>query len=192
MAMEIETEHKTKHIAEHQKSAMEEAPPQRRTVWTLKQKLVRIIWGTLGKAIWIFLPSARSSVLRMFGAKIGRGCTFARTVEIIIPWNLVMGNNCHISERVILYTLGTITLGDNVRVDTKAHLCAGSHDMRDTTFPLTRPPISIGDDSFIGIDAYIAPDVVIGPNTIVHPRASVYRNVDGNCALQGNPARVIV
>jgi len=191
MAMEIETEHKTKHIADHQKSAMEEAPPQRRTVWTLQQKFVRVIWGTLGKIIWICLPSARSSVLRMFGAKIGRGCTFARTVEIIIPWNLVMGNNCHISERVILYTLGTITLGDNVRVDTKAHLCAGSHDMRDTTFPLTRPPISIGDDCFIGIDAYIAPDVAIGPNTIVHPRASVYGNVDGNCALQGNPARVI-
>ena len=92
---------------------------------------------------------------------------------------------------MILYTLGTITLGDNVQVDTKAHLCAGSHDMRDTTFPLTRPPISIGDDCFIGIDAYIAPDVAIGPNTIVHPRASVYGNVDGNCALQGNPARVI-
>lgn len=191
MAMETETQQKTEHITEHQKSAMEEAPPQRRTVWTPKQKLVRLIWGTLGKLIWTFLPPARSSVLRMFGAKIGRGCTFARTVEIIIPWNLVTGNNCHISERVILYTLGTITLGDNVRVDTKAHLCAGSHDMRDTTFPLTRPPISIGDDSFIGIDAYIAPDVAIGPNTIVHPRASVYRNVDGNCSLQGNPARVV-
>ncbi|MBT4529969.1 MAG: hypothetical protein HOC27_02085 [Phycisphaerae bacterium] len=185
------TENKQNAVAGAQTSAMEKAPPERRTVWTPKQKLVRLIWGTLGKAIWICLPCARSVVLRLFGAKIGRGCTFSRSVEIIIPWNLTVGNNCHVSERVILYTLGTITLGDNVRIDTKAHLCAGSHDMRDTTFPLTRPPITIGNDSFVGIDAYIAPNVSLGPNTIVHPRASVYRNVNGNCELQGNPARVI-
>ncbi len=190
-AMETEIEQKTSDIAKDQRSAMEEAPPERRTVWTSKQKLVRLIWGTVGKIIWVCLPCSRSMVLRMFGAKIGRGCTFSRSVEIIVPWNLTTGNNCHVAERAILYTLGTITLGDNVRVDTKAHLCAGSHDMRDTTFPLTRPPISIGDNSFIGIDAYIAPNVSLGLNTIVHPRASVYRSFDGNCELQGNPARVV-
>ena len=189
--METETENTTKSIAETQKSAMEEAPPQRRTVWTPKQKIIRLLWGTIGRTIWVFLPCSRSSVLRLFGAKIGRGCTFARSVEIIIPWNLKMGNNCQVSERVILYTLGTITLGDNVLIDTKAHLCAGSHDMRDTTFPLTRPPISIGSDSFIGIDAYIAPNVSLGANTKVHPRASVYRSFDDGCELQGNPARVV-
>ncbi|MBC8309363.1 MAG: putative colanic acid biosynthesis acetyltransferase [Planctomycetes bacterium] len=189
--METETDNSTQNIAETQKTAMEQAPPQRRTVWTRKQKVVRLLWGTFGRILWVFLPHARSSVLRLFGAKIGRGCTFARSVEIIIPWNLKMGNNCHFSEHVILYTLGTISLGDDVRIDTKAHLCAGSHDMRDTTFPLTRPPISIGSDSFIGIDAYVAPNVSLGENTIVHPRASVYRSFDGGCELQGNPARVV-
>ncbi len=184
--METEIEQKTSNIAKDQKSAMEEAPPERRTVWTPKQKLVRLIWGTFGKIIWICFPCTRSLTLRMFGANIGRGCTFARSVEIIVPWNLKTGNNCHVSERAILYTLG-----NNVRIDTKAHLCAGSHDMRDTTFPLTRPPIFIGDDSFIGIDAYIAPNVSLGANTIVHPRASVYRSFEGNCELQGNPARIV-
>ena len=189
--METETVNKVDEQAQQQKAAMEEAPPQRRTVWTTKQKLVRLAWGTIGKLFWICLPCTRSLILRFFGAQIGRNCTFARTVEIIVPWNLKMGDNCHISERAILYTLGTITLGNNVRVDTRAHLCAGSHDMRDTTFPLTKPPISIGADSFIGVDAYIAPNVTLGSNTVVHPRASIYRNFDGNCELQGNPARVV-
>ena len=70
------TENKQDAVAGAQTSAMEKAPPERRTVWTPKQKLVRLIWGTLGKAIWICLPCARSVVLRLFGAKIGRGCTF--------------------------------------------------------------------------------------------------------------------
>jgi len=172
-------------------AAMQDTPPARRTVWTAKQRIVRLLWGTVGKLIWICCPCARSTVLRLFGAKIGRGCSFARTVEIVVPWNLVVGDDCHVAEHVILYTLGKITLGHQVRIDTRAHLCAGSHDMRDTTFPLIRPPISIGDDSFIGVDAYISPNISLGANTIVYPRASVYKNYDGDVSLQGNPARPI-
>lgn len=185
------TENKQNSPESSQSAAMEKAPPKRRTVWTLKQRLVRLCWVTIGRLIWVLCPCARSSLLRVFGAKIGRGCTFARQVEIIIPWNLVVGDDCHIAEHVILYTLGTITLGSRVRVDTRAHLCAGTHDMRDTTFPLMRPPISVGDDSFIGVDAYLSPDITLGSHTIVHPRASVYKSFQDGVELQGNPAKII-
>ena len=171
--------------------AMEKAPPRRRTAWPVVQLFLRVLWGTFGWLIWTLFPFCRSLVLRIFGAKVGKGCTFARTVQITIPWNLVIGDECHFAERCILYSLGTITLGNRVRCDTRAHLCAGSHDMKDTTFPLTRPPITIGHDSFIGVDAYIAPDVTLAPHIIVHPRASVYKSFDTAVELQGNPARVV-
>ena len=172
-----------------QSEAMEKAPPQRKSVWSKRDRIVRLLWGTLGRIVWLFCPCLRIPILRFFGGKIGTGCRIASTVEITVPWHITMGDNCHIADRVILYSLGPITLGSNVRVDTKAHLCAGSHDMRDTTFPLTRPPISIGDDSFIGIDAYIGPNVSLGKGTCVHPRASVYKSFEGGVELQGNPAR---
>lgn len=189
--MKIKEDITEQDLSQDRSAAMQDAPPARRTVWTTKQRIIRLLWGTAGKFIWTFCPCARSAVLRLFGAKIGRGCSFARTVEIVVPWNLVVGDECHVAEQVILYTLGTITLGQRVRIDTRAHLCAGSHDMRDTTFPLIRPPISIGDDSFIGVDAYISPNISLGANTIVYPRASVYKNYDGDVSLQGNPARPI-
>ncbi len=171
--------------------AMEIDPPRRRTAWPIVQLFFRVVWGTFGWFFWTFCPCWRSSILRIFGAKVGKKCTFARTVQITIPWNLDIGNDCHFAEHSILYSLGTITLGDRVRVDTRAHLCAGSHDMKDTTFPLTRPPITVGSDSYIGVDAYIAPSVVLFSNTIVHPRASVYSKFDKPVELIGNPARVI-
>jgi putative colanic acid biosynthesis acetyltransferase WcaF len=172
-------------------TAMEKAPPKRRTAWPIVQLFLRVLWGTIGHLIWTFFPFCRPFLLRLFGAKIGKKCTFARTVQVTIPWNLTIGSECHFADHSILYALGTITLGDKVRVDTRAHLCAGSHDMKDTTFPLVRPPITIGDNSFIGVDAYIAPDVILGSNVIVHPRASVYRSFGDSVELQGNPARVI-
>ena len=185
------TEINNEHTTNSRTSAMEEAPPARRTMWTRKQQIVRILWGTLGKFIWVVFPDLRSWILRRFGATIGTDCAFARRIEITIPWNLHMGNNCRGAEHAILYNLGQITIGDSVRIDTRAHLCAGTHDMRDTTFPLLRPPISLGDGCYIGVDAYIAPDVTLGSNTIVHARASVYKSYDGNVELQGNPAREV-
>ncbi len=172
-------------------TAMEKEPPRRRTAWPIFQLFFRVLWGTIGRLFWMICPGCRSFFLRLFGAKIGKKCTFARTVQITIPWNLVIGNECHFAEHSILYSLGMITLGDRVRVDTRAHLCAGSHDMKDTTFPLTRPPISIGEDSFIGVDAYIAPSVTLGAHTTVHPRASVYSSFDSSVELIGNPAKAV-
>jgi len=46
-----------------QSSAMEEAPPARRTMWTRKQQIVRILWGTLGKFIWVVFPGTPSMIL---------------------------------------------------------------------------------------------------------------------------------
>lgn len=172
-------------------SVMEEAPIERRTAWSPRQLLIRVLWATFGKALWVSLPRSRPSILRLFGAKIGDGCTFARTVEVTIPWQLVMGNDCHVADHAIIYSLGIITIGDRVCIDTKAHLCAGTHDMRDSTFPLLRPPITIGDDCYIGVDAYIAPDVTVADRTIVYSRASVYRDTEIGSSLQGNPARAI-
>jgi putative colanic acid biosynthesis acetyltransferase WcaF len=171
--------------------AMEKAPPTRRTAWPIVQLFLRVIWGTFGFVLWTTLPFCRSFLLRVFGAKVGRGCTFSRTVQITIPWNLIIGNDCHFADHSILYSLGIITLGNNVRIDTRAHLCAGSHDMKDTTFPLVRPPISVGDGSFIGVDAYVAPGVSLGSNVIVHPRTSVYRSFEDSVELLGNPAKVV-
>lgn len=179
----------TTNEANDQSVAMEQAPPKRKTVWTLKQRIIRLLWGTVGRVAWCLIPCQRSSLIRLFGGKVGKDCSFAKSVEITIPWNLIAGNGCKVASHVILYSLGPITLGNNVRIDTRAHLCAGSHDMRDTTFPLTRPPISIGDHCYIGVDAFIAPNVSLGEHTVVHPRASVYKNFDGNIELAGNPAK---
>jgi len=169
-----------------------EAPlprPLRRSAWTLKQKLVRLAWMSLGRVLWVLLPGARPSVLRLFGGKVGSRCRFARSVAIAIPWNVRIGSNVEIGQRVILYSLGEITIGDHVIIDDFAHLCAGTHDMNDSRFPLLTPPISIGSGTFIGIDAYVGPNVVIGSNCRIWPRSSVHASCGDNVELRGNPAR---
>jgi putative colanic acid biosynthesis acetyltransferase WcaF len=166
-------------------------PPPRRTTWTARQNLLRVVWSSLGRLAWVLLPPCRSSLLRLFGATVGPGCRFARSVEIDIPWTLHIGRNVQVGEQAILYGLGMITIGDDVVLDRKAHLCAGTHDMDDPQFALLRPPVTVGDGCFIGYDAYIGPGVALGSRCRVLPRASVYRNWGDDLILRGNPAAAI-
>jgi putative colanic acid biosynthesis acetyltransferase WcaF len=179
-------------LREHevQGEAMKASPPVRRTAWTSRQRIVRLLWATVGRVLWQ-VPAFRSSVLRLFGGTVGARCRFARSVQITIPWNTIVGDDVQIGERVILYGLGPIRIGSGCVIDVRAHFCAGSHDMRDTRFPLTRPPITIGEKCFIGVDAYIAPDVELGSGCRVQHRASVYKSFPAGTTLEGNPARSV-
>ncbi len=166
-------------------------PPARRSVWTTREKAVRVLWGTLGRICWIAAPGARPALIRLFGGSAGANCRLASSVQIAIPWNVRLGANVRIGERVILYGLGPITIGDGSVLDYRAHVCAGTHDMTDSRFPLIKPPITIGARCFIGIDAYIGPDVELGDDSRVWPRASVYRSFPPGSNLRGNPAKPI-
>jgi putative colanic acid biosynthesis acetyltransferase WcaF len=166
-------------------------PPARRSVWTPKEKLIRLLWSTLARPGWLAFSGLRPALLRLFGGTVGRNCAFAASVEITIPWHVRCGDGVRIGERVILYGLGPIAIGSGTVIDYKAHLCAGTHDMTDSRFPLLKTPITIGERCFIGIDAYIAPGVTLGDGCRVWPRASVYKSFPADTHLQGNPAQPI-
>lgn len=174
---------------EHIPTSVPVPPPARRSVWTTKEKLVRLAWSTIARPVWLLLPGFRPALIRLFGGSIGSNCSFAASVEIAIPWHIRCGNNVRVGERVILYGLGPITIGDNTILDYKAHCCAGTHDMTDSRFPLLKTPITIGRDCFIGIDAYIGPSVELGDGCRVWPRTSVYKSAPPHTTLQGNPAK---
>jgi len=146
---------------------------------------------TFGKVVWTVVPPLRPTLIRLFGGKVGRGCRFDAGVEVTIPWNVRIGDGVKVREGAIIYSLGPITIGDRCVLDSRAHLCAGTHDMTDPTFPLVKPPITLGDDCFIGIDAYVAPDIELGDGCRVWPRSSVYKSQPAGTAVRGNPARVI-
>ena len=166
-------------------------PPTRRSVWTPREKLVRIIWNTIARAVWVVLPPARAPLLRHIGRRCGTGCVLPRDCELTIPWHITLGDNVRLGSGAILYSLGPITIGDGTLIDDRAHLCAGTHDMTDSRFPLLKPPITVGARCFIGIDAYIGPWVELGEDCRVWPRASVYKNAPAGAHLRGNPAKPI-
>jgi len=154
----------------------------------------RLAW-IFGRLLFRFSPRPlfgwRRLVLRAFGARIGRHVHVYPTAEVEMPWQLEVGDWSAIGEYVVVYSLGRISIGAQVTVSQRAHLCAGTHDFRRADMPLLRPPIRIEDRAWICADAFVGPDVVVGEGAVVGARGVVVRSVPPWTVVAGNPARPV-
>jgi putative colanic acid biosynthesis acetyltransferase WcaF len=133
----------------------------------------------------------RRFLLRLFGAHIGRGVLIRPSVTVTYPWKLRIGDWSWIGDRVTLYTLGEITIGDNAVVSQHAYLCGASHDYTRPTFDLYSEPIHIGPEAWIAASAFVAPGVTIGRGAIVGACSVVLKDVPAGMICAGNPSRVL-
>ncbi len=173
-------------------------PPQTHpeaSPWSFKEKVGRAVWMVVGKPIfrvsfhnWYRF---RAALLRLFGARIGRGVAIRPSANIEVPWMLDIDDDATVGDQAILYSLGPIRIGKRSIISQYAHLCAGTHDHTDHTFRLIRAPVTIGDDVWIGADAFVGPGVKVGSLSVLGARSSTYKDLDEKQVYVGNPARAI-
>lgn len=130
------------------------------------------------------LPSRlRCTLLRLFGAKVGKNVVIRSRANISFPWRLTIGNNTWIGEQVEILTLAPVTVGSNVCISQRAFLCTGSHDFRSASFDLITRPISIEDHSWIASSSFIAPGVTVERGAMVGAGVTVTTDVPAGSRL---------
>lgn len=168
---------------------------QSKTPWSLGHKLRRglwmAVWAMLGR--WGPRPFSpwRILLLRLFGAQIGRNVLVCGQVKVLMPWNLKVGDQSALSERVDVYNFGQVEIGANVVVSQGVWLCTGSHDYTLAHFPLVYDDIRIGDSAWIAAESFVAPGVRIGEGAVVAARSVVTRDLEAWGVYAGNPCRFI-
>ena len=128
---------------------------------------------------------------RRFGMTLGEKALIRPTARVIHPWLFSLGDYSCVGDRVRIYNLGPITIGEHTVISQDVTLCAGSHDYTDPTLPLLRPEIRIGSGVWICAEAFIGPGVTIGNNAVIGARAVVTKDVPAGMIVAGNPAQVI-
>lgn len=132
----------------------------------------------------------RRMLLKTFGAKMGTAAVHS-TTKILHPWLFELGDWSNVSANVTIYNLGPVKVGAHSVISQDAYVCAGTHDHTQSTLPLLRTPITIGDGVWIAAGAFIGPGVTVGNNSVVAARAVVVKDVAEGVIVGGNPARVI-
>lgn len=139
---------------------------------------------------WFPLPSAlKVRILRLFGAKVGKGVVIRSRVDISFPWRLSLGDHVWVGDEVKILSLDEVEVGSHVCLSQRAFLCTGSHDFDSTAFDLRTGPIRIGRGCWIGAQAFVGPGVVFGPGSRCLAGAVVVRSVPQGGTVAGVPAR---
>lgn len=150
------------------------------------------IWRLVNAFFFLWCGNKiRQALLKMFGAKIGKGCLICRGVTVYAPWNLTLGDMVCIGPYVELYDKDKIEIGNGVVVSQNSYLCTASHDISSSKMELVTAPIIIGDNVWIAAKATILLNVTVNEGAVVGACAVVAKDVSAWSVVVGNPAKVV-
>lgn len=148
-----------------------------------------VIWICLYRPSPTFLHSWRCLLLRLFGAKIGRGVHPYPSSRIWAPWNLTLHDKACLANGVDCYNVEPVELKERAIVSQRVFLCTATHDYNSPSFDLLAAPILIGRGAWVASEAFIGPGISIGEGAVIGARSVVLESVDDWVVVGGNPAK---
>lgn len=160
-------------------------------VGILKQTLWYFVNALLVRASWNPFMGIKIVLLKMFGAKIGKGLVIKNNVCIKFPWKLTLGDNVWLGEGCWIDNLDKVTIGNNVCISQGALLLTGNHDYTSKSFDYRNAPIIVEDGAWIGAKAVVCPGVTVRSHAILTVASIVTKEMEAYGIYQGNPAKII-
>jgi putative colanic acid biosynthesis acetyltransferase WcaF len=156
-----------------------------------RSKPVEALWYLLKCFLFLTpLPvpsSIKCSILRWFGAHVGRGVVIKPRVNIHFPWRLSIGDHTWIGEEVFILNFEPVTIGAHCCLSQRAFVCTGNHDYREPDMPYRNRPIVIEDGAWIGAQSFVSPGVTIGSEAVITVGSIVTENQPAQMICSGNP-----
>ena len=134
----------------------------------------------------------KPALLKLFGAKIGKGVIIKPCVNIKYPWRLTIGDHTWIGEKVWIDNLSDVSIGSNACISQGALLLAGSHDHTRTTFDFMASPIYLEDGVWIGAKAVVGGGVRCGSHSILGINSVAEADLQPYIIYKGNPAIAVI
>jgi len=156
--------------------------------------------STLKRTLWYFVnaflfinplnpvSSLKVKLLRMFGARVGKGVTLKPRINIKYPWLLDIGDHVWIGEGVWIDNLAPVSIGSHVCISQGALLLTGNHNYKKKTFDLMVGKITLGDGAWIGAKSVVCPGVTCGSHSVLAVGSVAVKDLKPYFIYQGNPA----
>ena len=159
--------------------------------------------GLLKRTLWYFtnalffrsaffpFRSPKPFLLRLYGARVGKGVVIHPGVNIKFPWKLSIGDHCWIGQEVWLDNLARLTLGDHVVISQGAMIIQGSHDYKKTDYPTLSKPVVLEDGSWVGAGAIVTLGVTLRSHSVLAAGSVATKDLEAYTVYQGNPAQPV-
>lgn len=137
---------------------------------------------------WNPSSGIKVSVLRAFGAKIGKGVVIKPCVNVKYPWNLEVGDYSWIGENVWIDNLVKVHIGSNVCISQGALLLCGNHNYKKPTFDLMVGEITLEDGAWVGAKSTVCPGVTLHSHAVLTVNSVATKDCEAYGVYQGCPA----
>ncbi|MBK7937518.1 MAG: colanic acid biosynthesis acetyltransferase WcaF [Lewinellaceae bacterium] len=153
----------------------------RRSLWYLTNALFFLnpLHPFSGVKVWL---------LRLFGARIGKGVVIKPGTNIKFPWQLSIGDHCWIGENVWIDNLTKVTIGSHVCLSQGAMILTGNHDFTSRHFDLMIGAITLQNGVWIGARAVVCPGVTCYSHAVLTVQSVATGDLESYGIYQGNPA----
>lgn len=155
----------------------------------------QLLWFFFGAPIvrshWLPSSSIRVRILKLFGARMGRGVVIKPGVRVKFPWKLTIGSHSWIGEDAWIDNLAQVEIGNHVCVSQAAYFCTGNHNWSDPNFGLITNGIRLNDGSWAGARCLLAPGVTLGECAVAAAGSVVLQDIPAHEVHSGNPAAFI-
>jgi putative colanic acid biosynthesis acetyltransferase WcaF len=133
----------------------------------------------------------RRFLLRLFGAKVGKGVLVRPSVTVTYPWKVTLEDWSWVGDQVTLYSLGEIFIGESAVVSQHSYLCTGAHNYTRPTFDLYAKAIRVEPEAWVAAHVFLGPGVTVGHGAVVGACSVVLKDVPAGMICGGNPLRVL-
>lgn len=141
---------------------------------------VQALWFACSNLVfmkWWCPRLLRPPILRLFGARVGRGVFIRHQVRVLWPWKLVIGDDCWLGEGVWILNLEPVVLEHDVCLSQSVYVFTGSHDPCSPTFGYDNAAILIRAHAWIATRATILRGVTVEEGAVVSAGSLVRSNV---------------
>lgn len=151
-----------------------------------------ILWYFIGSQLFTsrLLPFSKLKIflLKLFGAKLGKGIYIKPGIRIKFPWKLEVGDYSWLGEDIWIDNLAPIIIGNHVCISQGVYLCTGNHDWSSQTFELIIDEIHIESYSWLAAKSVVAPGVKIAEGAILGLGSVASQPLLPWTIYRGNPA----
>lgn len=154
--------------------------------------IMRTLWYFTNALFFInpLFPFRRPKpvLLRLFGAKVGKGVVIHPGVNIKFPWKLVVGDHVWIGQRAWLDNLDQLTIESHVVISQGAKLILGSHDYKKLDYPTLSGPVLLEEGSWVGAGAMVLGGATLRTHAILTAGSVTGKTLRPYTINRGNPA----
>lgn len=152
----------------------------------------QLIWYFINiiflKSAFPFSSTLKCYLLKLFGAKLGKGIRIKPSINIKFPWKLTVGDDTWIGENVWIDNLELVTIGSNCCLSQGVLILTGSHDVMKASFDYISGPIVLEDGVWLGAKSIVTSGVVCGSHSVLGAGSVGDKNLEPFTIYKGNPA----